>query len=43
MKVLQLTLEGEFPPFYTFCEANAGLGFILRTNAGRPIFISGGA
>jgi hypothetical protein len=39
MKVLQLTIDGEFPLFYQFCQANKVVDFILRTNNGRPIYI----
>jgi len=39
MKVLQLTLEGRFSDFYNFCQSANRIAFILRTNAGRPIFI----
>ena len=39
MKVLQLTLEGSFPDFYTFCQSEKAKDFILRTNNGRPIYI----
>jgi hypothetical protein len=39
MKVLQLTLEGSFPQFYIFCQANKAIDFVLRTNNGRPIYI----
>ncbi len=39
MKVLQLTLEGSFPTFYTFCQTAKAIDFILRTNNGRPLFI----
>lgn len=39
MKILQITLEGKFQDFYTYCQANKEIDFILRTNHGRPIFI----
>jgi len=39
MKVLQLTLEGSFPDFYTYCETAVAKSFLLRTNQGRPIFV----
>lgn len=39
MKVLQLTIDGEFPLFYSFCQAVKVKDFILRTNSGRPIYI----
>lgn len=39
MKVLQLTLEGSFASFYTFCQSAKGIDFVLRTNNGRPIYI----
>lgn len=39
MKVLQLTLEGSFPTFYTFAQGAASIDFVLRTNNGRPILI----
>jgi len=39
MKILQLTLEGSFPKFYTDCQLTANIDFILRTNNGRPILI----
>lgn len=40
MKVLQLTLEGSFAFFYQFCQSANSIGFILRTNNGRPIYIA---
>jgi hypothetical protein len=39
MKVLQLTLDGRFADFYTFCQTAKIKDFILRTNNGRPIYI----
>lgn len=39
MKVLQLTLDGAFAPFYTFCQSAKAIDFVLRTNNGRPIYI----
>jgi hypothetical protein len=40
MKVLQITLEGSFPDFFTFVEQHNAKPFVLRTNNGSPIFIA---
>lgn len=40
MKVLQLTIDGRFSDFYQFCQSANRIGFILRTNHGRPIYIA---
>lgn len=42
MDVLQITLAGSFAGFYAFCQLQNKIGFILRTNAGRPIYIAAG-
>lgn len=39
MKVLQVTLDGSFSDFYTFCQSAKAIDFVLRTNHGRPIYI----
>lgn len=40
LDVLQITIEGSFPFFHEFCKSASVIGFILRTNHGRPLLIA---